>query len=286
MDKHAIRQFKALWTRARSRMPSLFFDYDGTLAEIVKKPELAHIYPGMRGLLRDFAMYTDLAVISGRYIHDLEGMVGIKHENISYAGAHGLQIRLKNQAHVFAAIPLDNEREQIKELSEELKTRLHGKYKSCEEGAFGVRIEPKMDIVAVHYREADPAAKGEILAIVDQMTIPYGLLKTLSAKEAVDIRPKASWNKGDAVEYFLSQFRHSSLEQFPIYIGDDITDQDAFRKISKTGIGIYVGRPENKAAAEFFLDSPREVLEFLYALREEIEKASAEKRWGLAVSIP
>ena len=266
MAKHAIRQFDAFLTQARSRMPALFLDYDGTLAPIVNKPDQAVMCLGMRNLLQQFVKHTEVAVISGRNIHDLEKKVGITHENMSYAGTHGLQIRLKNLQSIYEEKPLILERAEIRELTKELKCRLHGEYKLNGNADGGVNIEPKETGVTVHYREADPSKIDEIISIADELLKQYALLRKQSSLMAVDIRPKVPWNKGNAVTWFMDNFRIHDPRMFPVYIGDDETDRDAFEVVRENGVGIYVGKSEESGDAEFFLRDPREVQEFLYTL--------------------
>ena len=265
MANHAIRQFELLQTRARGRIPSLFLDFDGTLAPIVDKPDKAAMMPGLRALLQDFAQHTEVAVVSGRDLRDLEKKVQIT--DLSYVGTHGLQIRLKNSSSVHEEIALDHERRDVANLAEELCRCLQGKFRVSGRNCGGVRIESKDTCVAVHYREADQGKVAEILDIVDNIVKHYSSLRKLQCKMAIDIRPNVSWDKGSAVNWLLTNNAdRMNADPFPIYIGDDETDQDAFQVVKAGGIGIYVGPPDKQGAAEYFLDSPAEVREFLSML--------------------
>lgn len=265
MAKHAIRQFALIQSRARGRTPSLFLDFDGTLAPIVDEPDKAAMMPGLRALLQHFAEHTEVAIVSGRDLQDLEKKVQVT--DLSYAGTHGLQIRLKHSSSVHEEMSLDHERRNIANLTKELFRCLHGKFCVTEGKCGGVRIELKDTCVAVHYREADHGKVGEILDIVDKIAKPYSSLRQLKSKMAIDIRPNVSWDKGSAVNWLLTNNAdRMNADPFPIYIGDDETDQDAFKVVEARGIGVYVGPPDQRGAAEYFLESPEEVLEFLSML--------------------
>jgi trehalose 6-phosphate phosphatase len=280
MAKHAIRQFALLQAQARGRIPSLFLDFDGTLAPIVEEPDKAAMMPGLRALLQNFAKHTEVAIVSGRYLQDLEKKVQIM--DLSYVGTHGLQIRLKHSSSVHEEISLDHERQNVANLTKELFRCLHGKFRVAGRKCGGVRVELKDTCVAVHYRDADQGKVGEILDTVDKIVKPYSSLRKLESKMAIDIRPNAAWDKGSAVNWLLTNNAdRMNADPFPIYIGDDETDQDAFKVVKARGVGVYVGPPDNRGAAEYFLGNPGEVQEFLSML---LDSFSQMPRVGLLQS--
>ena len=79
-----------------------------------------------------------------------------------------------------------------------------------------------------------------------------------------------SWNKGDAVGYLLSVFKLTCEDSFPVYLGDDKTDEDAFAKIREmgTGLGVLVSTKVKPTQAEYSVKDPGEVLQFLGKLAE------------------
>ncbi len=87
-----------------------------------------------------------------------------------------------------------------------------------------------------------------------------------------EVQPKLDWDKGKAVLYLLEALELDGDDIVPFYVGDDITDEDAFRALAGRGIGVFVGRADDPetggrtTAAEFVLDSTEEVEQFLHRL--------------------
>jgi trehalose-phosphatase len=106
--------------------------------------------------------------------------------------------------------------------------------------------------------------------IIDDVTQPYiekGIIKLNSGKKIFEVKPAEDWDKGKAVS-LLRKIVHFEEESLPIYIGDDITDEDAFYELRKEGIGILVSEEERETAADFILKDVQEVQNFLENLLE------------------
>jgi alpha,alpha-trehalase len=84
----------------------------------------------------------------------------------------------------------------------------------------------------------------------------------------LEIRPKIDWDKGKAVLLLLQTLRLDGDDVVPIYVGDDITDEDAFRALKGRGIGVLVGNEERKSAADYILHDTDETQQFLHILTE------------------
>jgi len=134
----------------------------------------------------------------------------------------------------------------------------------------GVLVEPKRASVAVHYRLAEPDGQRRVAALVERLLAQRpDQLKVTPGKMVYELQPKLDWNKGKAVRYLLDTLGLTGDDRVPIYLGDDVTDEDAFRELGGTGVSIYVGRPEEldrDTAADFNLDSPAEVERLLDSL--------------------
>jgi trehalose 6-phosphate phosphatase len=227
----------------------LCLDFDGTLSPIVPHPEDATLLPGSREVLQNLTCIPGLtvAVVSGRALRDVQARVAIA--GIVYAGNHGLEISGPT----------------VHLLHPEAVAAEHAIATVCSriEGASlrmpGVMVESKGLTASVHYRNA-PAGlhaavqemvRKEVDALSDKLHLRGGNM-------VWEIRPNVRWHKGKAAKFIMERV---APEAWPIYIGDDTTDEDAFRELSD-GTGIRVGH-SNETAARYFVDSPADVLAFL-----------------------
>ena len=137
----------------------------------------------------------------------------------------------------------------------------------------GALVEPKKSSVAVHYRLVDDHQRPRIEAIVEAVLAaePHASRVTPS-KMVYEIQPKIDWDKGRAVLYLLGALGLDGEDVLPLYVGDDITDEDAFHALSRRGIGILVADPAEpefagrSTAADYVLRGTQEVERFLDGL--------------------
>jgi len=235
----------------------LFLDYDGTLTPIVKTPDEAVIPPKAKGLLQALvkARGCKVAVISGRALADVKKMVGVK--GIIYSGNHGLEIegpkiRFGNQVSSWM-------RSTINDVRKTLGQRLSG--------IKGVIIEDKKMTVSIHYRLAKPSEALLVKKTVDEIALPYAkrkLIKVNHGKKVIEIKPPVKWDKGKIALWLLSrhQFEVGDEKIFPVYVGDDLTDEDAFSVLKNKGLTVFVGKPRASKAG-FYLKDTKEVGMFL-----------------------
>jgi trehalose 6-phosphate phosphatase len=240
----------------------LLSDYDGTLTPIVGRPEEAVLSAGVRRKLTDLARKPaySVGVISGRNLPELRAMVDI--DGIYYAGNHGLEIEGPGISYVTPAA--GTARPMMKELAGQLAAEMAN--------IGGVIIQDKGLSVSVHYRLV---AKGEARTVTDIVhrltTVPCneGKIRVFSGKKVWEIRPPVHWDKGRAVETIGGEIKKSlRLERLlTVFLGDDITDEDAFRVVRRPdGWGIYVGVATASSAAGYYLTSTAEVETFLARL--------------------
>jgi trehalose-phosphatase len=235
------------------RQPLVCLDFDGTLSDIVSDPDAAILVEGAAEALENLATLCPVAILSGRDLADIRDRVGVP--GLWYAGSHGFELvgpdgsRHLNDA-ASAAIPV---LEQVAtELGEELKN------------IPGARVEHKRYAVAVHYRNAAPECAPEIIAATRTSGRRHGLRVT-GGRKVVELRPDVDWDKGAALAW-LGDRVHQGDRALTIYIGDDLTDEDAFDAIRTSGIGVVVRHDEDggrPTAAQFTLKNPAEVCEFL-----------------------
>jgi trehalose-phosphatase len=240
----------------------LFFDYDGTLTPIVRRPEDATLPDAMRSLLRELATHVTVGVVSGRDLDDVRSMVAL--EELYYAGSHGFDVRGPGNLRM----QHEEARDRLPELDAaeaELRDRL---------GSLnGVRVERKGFAVAVHYREADEADVAEVEAAVDDAIDRHGGLRKKGGKKIFELQPDVPWDKGRAVRWLLEQLELTGPDVLPVYVGDDETDEDAFEILSGDGVGIRVGSPDEPTRAAYHLRDPH-ALERL--ARELLARLEAE----------
>lgn len=239
----------------------MFLDYDGTLTPIVDRPEDAVISEGMRDAVRRLAERTTVCVVSGRDRAVVSRWLGI--EGLVVAGSHGFD--------------LGDDRASAAGHFEEVLATVTDRLRSGLSEVPGATVEPKRFSVAVHYRLVARAQRPHVTAVVNALLSDYSeALKLTPGKMVYEIQPNLDWDKGKAVQYLRRALGVDGAEFVPLYLGDDITDEDAFRALqgpsNGAGIGVIVADttdPEQAgrdSAAEFVLESIGEVQQFLDTL--------------------
>jgi trehalose-phosphatase len=236
------------------RRVAVFLDYDGTLTPIVARPDLAVMSPTMRAIVAGLARRCPVAIISGRDVDDVRAMVGI--ETLCYAGSHGFDIHGPGIRRTIG----DEFQERVREAAELLRGRL--------DGIEGLLIETKRFGVAVHYRLVAAARVRDIERTVDDVARSVGRLRKKDGKKVFELQPAIAWDKGRAVLAVLDALGLERDRSLPIYIGDDVTDEDAFRALQGSGVGIVVWDGPRPTAATHFLESPAAVEAFLAELTD------------------
>jgi trehalose 6-phosphate phosphatase len=238
----------------------LLLDYDGTLTPIAPTPELADLPEGTRRLLEALAGKgrLRLAVISGRALADLKQKVGIS--NIIYAGNHGLEIEGGGFSFVSPAA----------EEAKPLLRQIYGELSRALGAIKGVLVEDKGLTLSVHYRQMAEGSGAEVRSIFERVTgdaASSGKIEITWGKKVYEVRPAVAWDKGKVVEMLVGK----ESGTLPVYLGDDLSDEDGFKAVENYGggISVFVGEKDHDTSARYFLASPAEVAKFLSLLLEE-----------------
>jgi trehalose 6-phosphate phosphatase len=258
----ALTHWDEIARRLAGARPVLFLDYDGTLAPLAATPDLAILPEATREALTRAAGRFPVAILSGRDREDVAAKVGLP--DLVYAGCHGFDI----------AGPAGTETRLRREVGPNLPAEIASAAMELAKALGtipGVLIEPKRFALSVHYRLAAEESVPEIERAVDAALAAHPALQKGFGKKLFELRPKLSWHKGKALLWILCRLGgcrpgENTAERVPIYIGDDLTDEDAFRAVSERGIGIVVLHEDaldRQTAAAYSLRDPEEVREFL-----------------------
>jgi alpha,alpha-trehalase len=259
----ALANLDAIRARLRGRPIAVFLDFDGTLAPIVERPELAAMAAPMRAAVRRLARRCPVAVVSGRDLADVRARVGLR--GLNYAGSHGFDIagpRGLRHAHPMGVQALP----RLDAAERELRQAL-----AAIDGAI---VERKRFSIAVHFRlvpGADDVAAVE--RAVDAALQREPGLRRRGGKKVFELLPDIDWDKGAAVRWLLAALGLARPEVLPIYVGDDLTDEDAFRAIAGRGLGIAVLDSPRPTTATYRVDDPAQVCTLLGAIAAALEES-------------
>lgn len=250
----ALAREAGLDERLREKELAVFLDYDGTLTHIAERPALAALSNDMRAIIAALAKRCTVAVVSGRDRKDVEKLVGL--DGVIYAGNHGFDIAAPDNVAVRREVGAEFA-EKLARAASDLQRELAG--------LEGVLMETKKASLAVHYRQATAETRKQAPLVVARTLERHPELRLTHGKMVCEIQPRVDWDKGRAVLFLLEALGLDSPDVMPVYVGDDITDEDAFRALKGRGIGIFVGNDgeggfdERKTSADYIIRDPGEV---------------------------
>lgn len=227
----------------------LMTDYDGTLTPIVERPKDAELSESMRELLDQLTNFCPVGIISGRALDDLKSR--IKLEGVYYSGNHGYEISGPEISFV------KEEAEKAKDAIEKICQAIEKESNSIE----GILVENKEFTASVHYRLVSEESVPKVEQIVKKVVGPHEqdrVVRLNRGKKVFEVKPDLDWDKGKAVSLLIEK-ADIDEEATPIYLGDDVTDEDAFSVLEDNGIGILVSDREKESAAKFRLRGVEEV---------------------------
>jgi len=233
----------------------VFLDYDGTLTPIVPRPEDAILHDDMRETLLELVGQCTVAAVSGRGLKAVKDFICI--DDLCYAGSHGFEIEgpggLKREHdEALRFLPMLDEAEQrLEELLADIP---------------GSQVERKKYSIATHYRNVEEGLVGRVGEIVNQVAQQFPDLRKSEGKKVYELQPDIDWHKGKAIDWLLNALDLAHPNVIPFYIGDDITDEDAFDELKAQGVTIVVGEGPRNTKAQYSLKDTDEVEIFLEKL--------------------
>lgn len=196
--------------------------------------------------------HCHVAIISGRNLKDVQELVGI--DNIVYAGSHGFDIAYPDAS----TMSQDKWQHYLPVLD-----RAEAELRCSLQHISGALVKRKRFTIAVHYRKVEKSEISKVEKAVDMVAGRYRELRKSFGKKVFELRPDADWDKGKALLSLVETLYADSSQVIPLFIGDDVTDEDAFQAIRDSGIGIRVGKSGYRTSARYVLKDPAEVMAFL-----------------------
>lgn len=259
MPKSLMKNLNAFERFKNDRRTAVVTDVDGTIIQIAPTPAEAVLSPSMKDVIiklsRKFQM---VAVVSGRSVEDVKRMIGI--EGLLYVGNHGMEYMKSGQVQV------DEDTKRYIQLINEAACKIK-KEESC--NVEGVLLEDKGLCFSIHYRLCkDPNTRETLLDTIKDMEELKGL-QIKEGRKVIEIRPPTGYDKGKILERIIHENNIKKL----VYLGDDVTDSDAFRKLNELknqgkvdgeSIIIISGEIPSriKEEASYFLESVDDVQRF------------------------
>ncbi|KAL8162339.1 hypothetical protein V2J09_013828 [Rumex salicifolius] len=276
----ALQMFEQITEASMGKQVVLFLDYDGTLTPIIDDPERAFMSDEMRSAVRELAKLFPTAIVTGRSRDKVYNFV--KLAELYYAGSHGMDITGPTKGHKYSKI--QGNRSVLFQPASNFLPMIDQVYKALIEKTKtipGVNVENNKFCVSVHFRRVDDKRWEELAEQVREVLTGYPKLILTQGRKVLEVRPCIKWDKGNAVEFLLESLELAKSENvLPIYIGDDRTDEDAFKVLGKRkqGFGILVSKVAKETNAAYTLREPSEVKCFLQRLVEWKRKSSSSSR--------
>lgn len=247
--------WRVLEKKLQTKKPILLcLDFDGTIVPIKPRPQDAILTSNRRLILRKISRCKPLTlgVISGRALRDIREKIKIK--GLIYAGNHGLEIAYQNQVFIYPRakkyVPV------ISKIGRELTKALKAYPETT--------LEKKGLSLSLHYRLLKQERVARLKKTFLQILKPYlaaQKIKLTSGKKVWELRPPIAWDKGRALLWLRQRLSKKNI--FTLYLGDDLTDEDAFCMVNKiNGISVLVGRRKN-SQAKYYLKNTQDTQKFL-----------------------
>lgn len=234
-----------------SLRPILFLDYDGTLAPFSVERDKAFPYEGVREAIEDIIenTRTRVVIVSGRPVDDLIPLLGLD-ASLEIFGSHGWErIRANGDRQIFPLNP-------------EAKTAIDDARLWIKQNNLESRSELKPASVTLHWRGMTRAEEHRLHEAAVEAWTPYTRVKDIDLcpfDGGIELRA-LGLDKGDAVRLVLEE---AGPRGVAAYLGDDLTDEDAFAALARQGLSVLVRPEKRETRADLWLAPPEELLQFL-----------------------
>lgn len=245
----------------KSQKTVIFMDYDGTLNNIVVKPEQAILLNKVKNLLEEISEYNEIiiGIVTGRSLKTIKKLVNLK--GIIYVGNHGFEMELPARKDIKNRFKFKGKfnNTKIKALMKKIADDINKMTKNIE----NVYLEDKELTLSLHWRDVKNRNLKEIKKVVAYIINTYHLKASfIKGKKVMNICPSIDWDKGKAIKFLLANCILHKKNNFVAFLGDDKTDEFVFKIFKNNQIPIRVGKKRN-SAAKFYLNNPDEVYRFL-----------------------
>lgn len=249
--QEALKHQGKIAEKIRGRGAVLMLDFDGTLSPFSDHPADAALSPATRQAVRAAASMMPTAIISGRMLSDIKRRVGI--HGIAYAGSHGREWEVRGKRH----------EAPVSRRAETALRAARAALQAIADGYPALIRERKAHSIAFCDRPLTPSERRAWRRKALRASKPFlgEHLRLLDADHTIEIAAGPEWTKGECA---LLLWEKLGKNRLPVYIGDSLTDEDAFRALTD-GITIRIGRKKS-SAARYVLRRRSDIDELLSAL--------------------
>lgn len=245
---------------AGARTLHVLLDYDGTLVPLADHPAKARLPRGLQRLLEALARQSGVHVtlVSGRSLKDLRRQVRLP--RIGYVGNHGLELRDGTLRYVHAVAK--KSRGPLRAIVRGLRRALRP--------IRGAWVEDKGLTASVHYRLVKPSEIPRVRQMFYAVVQPYQLkrhIRVTTGRCVFEVRPPVSWTKATMVNWLLTHRVAGGRRPLPLYVGDDMTDEDVFALLRQRGLTVAVAPGASATRARYRVDAPEDVWRLLQRVR-------------------
>ncbi|KAJ6814842.1 putative trehalose-phosphate phosphatase 6 [Iris pallida] len=261
----ALKMFDEIIAASKGKQIVMFLDYDGTLSPIVDEPDDAVMSEAMRAAVKGIASYFPTAIVTGRCLDKVWNFVQLA--ELYYAGSHGMDIKGPTNARKHSKASTKTKAKTKSVLfqpASEFLPMIQEVYKVLKEetkSIQGAKVENNKFCASVHFRKVDEKKWSALAEQVRTVMKEYPKLKLTQGRKVLEIRPTIKWDKGKALEFLLESLGFADCNDIlPVYIGDDRTDEDAFKVLRERGqgFGILVSEQPKETNASYTLQEPKE----------------------------